>query len=113
MFKKGVVFVNDLVDDSGNIKPWETLSAEKELNPTDFLGWYDILNAIPKEWGMSVKNCGMYERDQHVLQDTYCGLTFEKIFKHISCWKVKDIYDICVGKKFIEPALKEFFTTKF
>ena len=42
LFKKRVVFVNDLVDDSGNIKPWETLSAEKELNPTDFLGWYGI-----------------------------------------------------------------------
>ena len=99
LFKKEVVFVNDLVDDSGNVKPWETLSEEKELNPTDFFGWYGILNAVLKEWKMSVKNCSMCERDQHVLQDTYCGFTVEKIFKHISCWKTEDIYDICVGKK--------------
>ena len=37
LFKTGVVFVNDLVDDSGNIKPWETLSAEKELIRQIFL----------------------------------------------------------------------------
>ena len=77
LFKKGVVFVNDIVDGSGNIKLWESLSAEKELNPTDFLSWYGILNAIPKEWKMSVKNCGMCERNQHVLQNTYCGFTVE------------------------------------
>ena len=84
----------------------------RELNPTSFLGWYGILNAIPKEWKMSVKNCGMCERDQHVLQDTYCGFTVEKIFKHISCWKTKDIYDICVCTKFSSTS-KEFFTLKF
>ena len=85
------------------------------MNPTEFLGWYGILNAIPKEWKMSVKNCGMYmcERNQHVLHCTYCGFTVEKIFKHISCWKTKDIYDICVGKKFKEPTSKEFFNSKF
>ena len=62
---------------------------------------------------MSVKNSSICERDQQVLQDTYCGFTVDKIFKHISCWKSKDIYDICVGKKFREPTSKEFFTSKF
>ena len=113
LFKKGVVFVNDSVDDSGNVKPWETFSAEKELNPTDFLGWCCILNAIFKEWKMSVKNCSMCERDQHVPQGTYCGFSVYKIFKHISCWKTKYIYDIWVGKKFREPTSKEFFSSKF
>ena len=113
LFKKGVIFVNDSIDDSGNVKLWETLSAEKELNPTDFLAWYGILNAIPKELKMSVKNCGMCERDQHILYDTYCGFTVEKVFKHISCWKTTDIYDISVGAKFREPTSKESFTSKF
>ena len=51
----------------------------------------------------------MHERDQH----DNCGFTVDKIFKHISCWKTKDIYDICVGKKFREPTSKELSPSNF
>ena len=67
LFKKGVAFVNDLIDDLGNAKFWEAVSAEKGLKPTDFSEWYGILNAVPKEWRMSVRNCSECERDQNVL----------------------------------------------
>ena len=49
LFKKGVAFVNDLIDDLGNVKSWEAVSAVTVMKPTDFLGWYGILNAVPKE----------------------------------------------------------------
>ena len=67
-FIKGVGFINYLIDDLGNVKSWEIVQAEKELKPTDFPGWYGILNAVPKEWKLSVRNCYECERDvlQHI-----------------------------------------------
>ena len=38
LFKKGVAFVNDSIDDLGNVKFWEAVSAEKGIKPTAFLG---------------------------------------------------------------------------
>ena len=55
LFKQGVAFVNDLIDDLGNVKSWEVISAETELKPTDFLGWCGILNAVTKQWKMLVR----------------------------------------------------------
>ena len=98
LFKKGVAFVYDLIDDLGNVKSWEAVSAEKRMKPTDFLGWYGILNAVAKEWKMSVSNCSDCERDQNVLQHINCGFSVDKTFKHIEMLKTKDTYNICISK---------------
>ena len=95
LFKKGVAFVNDLIDNIGsvkNVKSYKIMSAGKELKPTDFLGWYGILNAVPKEWKMSVRNCCECERDQNVLQHINCGFSVDKTFKLIKLLKTKDKY---------------------
>ena len=113
LFKNGVTLVNDLIDELGNVKSWETLLAEKELKPTDFLGLYGILNAIPKESKMSVRNCSECERDQNVLQHTNCGFLVDKAFKHTEMLKTKDIYNICISKKFKDSTAKDFFIRKF
>ena len=113
LFKKRVAFVNDLIDDLGNVKSWEAVSAETGMKPTDFLGWYGILNAVPKEWKMSVRNCSDCERDQNVLQHINCGFSVDKTFKHIEMLKTKDIYNICISKKFKDSTTKDFFIRKF
>ena len=113
LFKKGVAFVNDLIDDLGNVKSWEAVSAEKGMKPTDVFGWYDTLNAVSKEWKMLVRNCSDCERDQNVLQHINCGFSVDKTFKHIEMLKTKDIYNICISKKFKDSTTKDFFIRKF
>ena len=87
LFKKGVAFVNDLIDDLDNIKSWEAVSSGKALKPTDFLGWYGTFNAFPKEWKMSVRNCFECDRDQNVLQHIHCGFSAYSlwIFSILNC----------------------------
>ena len=106
--------MSDVIDGLGSVKSWEAVSAEKELKPTDFFGWYGILYSVTikrietvskklLEWKMSVRNCSECERDQNVLQRINCGFSVDKTFKHIELLKTKDIHDIyniCISKKF-------------
>ena len=111
--RKELLFVNDLIDDLGNVKSRKAVSAEKGMKPTDFLGWYGILNAVPKEWKMSVRNCSDCERDQNVLQHINCGFSVNKTLKQIEMLTTKDIYNICISKKFKNSTTKDFFIRKF
>ena len=85
LIKKGVAFVNDLIDDLGNVKSAEAVSAGKGLKSTEFLAWYGILNAVPKEWKMLVRNCSECERDQNVLQHINCGFSVDKPSSILKC----------------------------
>ena len=87
LFKNGVALVIDLIDDLGNVKSWKAVTAEKGLQPTDFLGWYGILNTVPKEWKMSVRNCSECERIKmfcsiNKTSDLILNLTPENMTQH-------------------------------
>ena len=59
---------------------------------------------------MSVRNCSDCERDQNVLQHINCGFSVDKTFKHIEMLKTKDIYNICISKKFKDSTTKDFLS---
>ena len=56
------------------------------------------------------KNCSDCERHQNVLQHINCGFSVDKTFKHIEMLKTKDIYKICISKKFKDSTTKDFLS---
>ena len=58
--KKGIFFVNDLIDENGNIYSKQTL-CEKYNLPVTFLEYYGLIAAIPMEWKNTVKGCNKLE----------------------------------------------------
>ena len=58
--KKGIFFVNELIDENGNIYSKQTL-CEKYNLPVTFLEYYGIIAAIPIEWKNTVKGCNKLE----------------------------------------------------
>ena len=47
------------------------------------------------------------------MQHTNCGFLGDKALKHIETLKTKDIYNICISKKFKDSTAKDFFVRKF
>ena len=62
---------------------------------------------------MSVRNFYECERDKNVLQNIKCGFSVVKTFTHIELLKIKDIYNICISKKFKDFPTKDFFIRRF
>ena len=48
LVSKGIMAVNSLFDRKGELKNWETVSQEFNLNPIHFLNWYGVLRSIPR-----------------------------------------------------------------
>ena len=71
---------------------------------------YGILNAVPNEWKLSVRNCSECQRDQNVLQHINYGFSVDNTFKHFEVLKTKDIYDICISNKFKDSTTKDFLS---
>ena len=57
--------------------------------------------------------CSECERDQNALQHINCGFLIDIAFKRIEVLKTKDIYNICISKKFKDSTTKDFFIRKF
>ena len=58
--EKRNIFVNDLIDENGNIYSKQTLCQKYNL-PVTFLEYYGIIAAIPIEWKNTVKDCNKLE----------------------------------------------------
>ena len=53
------IFVADFFDDTGNIKDWHEFRVSKNIDTNKFFCWVQILDAIPHNWKVSIKNdCG-------------------------------------------------------
>ena len=55
LVSKGIIYVSNLFDRKGELKNWETVSQEFNLNPVHFLKWYGVLKSIPSSWEKSFK----------------------------------------------------------
>ena len=82
----------------------------------DFVSVSDKRNAdltlkkLMEGYGKILKDIKDCERDQNVLQHINCGFSVDKTFKHIEMLKTKDIYNICISKKFKDSTTKDFLS---
>ena len=50
LVSKGIMSVSIIFDRNGELKNWETVSQEFNLNPVHFLKWYGVLKSIASSW---------------------------------------------------------------
>ena len=61
LVSKGIMSVSNLFDRKGELKNWETLSQEFNLNPVHFLKWYGVLESIPTSWKKALRSHSVEE----------------------------------------------------
>ena len=53
--KKDIFFINDIIDDNGTILAFDTLKTKFNLR-VPFLTYLSLVNAIPRNWRIQIKN---------------------------------------------------------
>ena len=51
----GLNTIHDLLDDNGHLGKWKFISNKFGLQPCDFLTRYGLINSIPKDWRIQVR----------------------------------------------------------
>ena len=56
-FMKGIIYINDLIDETGNFKTLDKIKEEFDIN-CNFLQYTSLISAIPKNWKLIIKDFG-------------------------------------------------------
>ena len=55
----GLNTIHDLLDDIGQLGKWNFISNKFELQPYHFLTWYGLINSMPKDWRIQVRESNL------------------------------------------------------
>ena len=105
----GLNTIHDLLDDNGQLEKWNFISNKFGSHPCDFLTWYGLINSIPKDWKIQVKE------DQFV-QENPEGITYLFIDKNLKTLKSVTsgkIYNSLIKDRISKPASQKYFERKF
>ena len=56
---KGILKVNDLLDDFGHFMKWASAKLKFDLKEQDAILWLSVLDSIPSQWKRKVKSHNM------------------------------------------------------
>ena len=111
MVSKGIRTVSNLFDREGELKNWENVSQEFNLNPIHFLKWYDVFRSIPSSWRKALRSSNVEEN--MISEDSQCGIETNGKFIPINSVTAKFVYTLCISHKFSPPTSKKLLLTKF
>ena len=111
LVSKGIIYVSNLFDKKGELKNWETVSQEFNLNPVHFLKWYGVLKSIPSSWEKALRSHSVEE--SMISEESQCGIEANRKFIPINCVTAKLVYNLCISHKFSPPTSKKLLSTKF
>ena len=72
LVSKDIIYVSNLFDGKGELKNWETVSQEFNLNPVHFLTWYGVLKFIPSSWKKALRSHSVEE--SMISEESQCGI---------------------------------------
>ena len=111
LVSKGIIYVSNLFDRKGEMKNWETVSQEFNLNPVHFLKWYGVLKSIPSSWKKALRSHSVEE--SIISKESQCGIEANGKFIPINGVTAKLVYNLCISHKFSPPTSKKLLSTKF
>ena len=103
--------MSNLFDRKGELKNWETVSQDFNLNPIHFLKWYGVLRSIPSSWRKALRSHNVEE--SMISEDSQCGIEANGKFIPINSVTAKSVYNVCISHKFSPPTSKKRLSTKF
>ena len=64
--------VNNLLYRIGELKNWETVSQNFNLNPIHLLKWYRVFRSIPSSWKKALRSRNI--KENMISEDSQCGI---------------------------------------
>ena len=107
---KNLNFIGQLLNENGNIKPWEDIEIEFHLKDTQKIYWSQIIDALPKSWKDAIlKDKGNAKSlvifDHHILtKSQICSLS--KLTSN-------ELYLILVDANNVKPTAQDYFEILF
>ena len=111
LVSKGIIYVSNLFNRKGEMKNWETVSQEFNLNPVHFLKWYGVLKSIPSSWKKALRSHSVQE--SMISEESQCGIEANGKFIPINGVTAKLVDNLCISHKFSPPTSKKLLSTKF
>ena len=101
--------IHYLLDENGQLGKWNFISNKFGLRPCDFLTWYGLINSIPKDWIIQV-------REGQLVQENPEGITYLFIDKNSETLKSVTsgkIYNSLIKDRISEPTSQRYFERTF
>ena len=107
---KNLVFIGQLFNDDGNIKPWKDLKIEFHIKDTHKIYWLQIIDALLKNWkDITLKDRGNAKSlvifDHHIVRNSQ----IHSLNKLTS----KELYLILVEANTVKPTAQDYFENLF
>ena len=103
--------MSNLFDREGEMKNWEAVSQEFNLNLIHFLKWYGVFRSIPSRWK---KAQGSRNADENMIsEDSQCGIEANGQFMPINSVTAELVYKLRIGHKFLPLTSMKLLSTKF
>ena len=105
----GLNTIHDLLYDNSQLGKWNFIGNKFGLQPYDFLTWYGLINSIPKNWTIKV-------REGQLAQENPEGITYLFIDENMGTLKSvtsRKIYNSFIKDRISEPKFQCYFERKF
>ena len=99
-----------MLDQNGDIKPWEDIKIEFHLKDTQKIYWLQIIDALPKSW----KDVILKDKEnakKFVIFDYHIARKFQTC--SLSKLTSKELYLILVEANNVKPAAQDYFENLF
>ena len=108
--KKKINYIAQFFGSAGNLKTWEVLKEEYQLNENKKFAFIQIIHAIPKSWkenlASTLENIGnLVVQDHHLIQKNQVYI--------LNKLTSKKIYDILISASEIQPTSQNYYQEIF
>ena len=78
LYTKGILKVNNLLDDFGHFMKWASAKLKFDLKEQDAMLWLSVLESIPSQWKKKVKS-----HDMKIVDDVSAGPSLNMTVKSV------------------------------
>ena len=103
LYNKGILKVNDLLDDYGYFMKWASTKLKYDLKEQDAMLWLSVLESIPSEWKREVKS-----HDMKIVDYVSAGLSLNMTVKYVYNILVRSVRTCPTSQKSIETLLNNY-----
>ena len=102
-YNKGILKVNDLLDDFGHFMKWASAILKFDLKEQDAMLWLSILESIPSQWKREVKS-----HDMKIVDDLSAGPSLNMTVKSVYNILLRSVKTCPTSQKSIETLLNNY-----
>ena len=103
LYNKGILKVNDLLDDFGHFMKWASAKLKFDLKEQDAMLWLSVLKSLPSQWKKKVKS-----HDMKIADDVSAGPSLNVTVKPVYNVLLRSVKTCPTSQKSIETLLNNY-----